>query len=93
MLKEGLYEDAEYRDELLKLAALPFIDCEGGLVSLEDYVGRMKEGQEVIYYICGENAEKLLRNPHLEGFRAKGVEVLLLTDQVDDFWPRRCRRI
>jgi molecular chaperone HtpG len=47
----------------------------------------MKEGQEAIFYICGENAEQLARNPHLEGFRARGVEVLLLTDNVDDFWP------
>src|ERR1700749_3783956 len=47
----------------------------------------MKDGQDSIFYVCGDSAEKLLRNPHLEGFRAKGVEVLLLTDTVDDFWP------
>jgi molecular chaperone HtpG len=47
----------------------------------------MKEGQEAIFYFCGDNADKLLHNPHLEGFRAKGVEVLLLSDTVDDFWP------
>jgi molecular chaperone HtpG len=47
----------------------------------------MKEGQEAIFYICGDSAEKLARNPHLEGFKARGMEVLLLTDQVDDFWP------
>src|SRR5262249_3336962 len=58
-----------------------------GLVSLEEYKSRMKEGQEAIFYIIGESAEKLLRNPHLEGFKARGIEVLLLTDQVDDFWP------
>ncbi len=86
VLKEGLYEDADYRPDLLKLLRCRSSAVEG-LTSLEDYVGRMKEGQDAIFYICGDNAEKLLRNPHIEGFRAKGVEVLLLTDTVDDFWP------
>jgi len=85
-LKEGLYEDGEHRSELAKL-----LRCKStagdGLISLADYKSRMKEGQEAIFYICGESAEKLRRNPHLEGFKAKGVEVLLLTDNVDDFWP------
>jgi molecular chaperone HtpG len=47
----------------------------------------MKKGQESIFYLCGESVEKLQRNPHLEGFTSKGVEVLLLTETVDDFWP------
>jgi molecular chaperone HtpG len=86
VLKEGLYEDSEYREDLLKL--LRARSTEGdAMTSLESYVGRMKEGQDAIYYICGENADKLAQNPHLEGFRAKGVEALLLTDTVDDFWP------
>lgn len=86
VLKEGLYEDAEARPELLKL--LRFKSSFGDkLSSLDEYVSRMKEGQDSIFYICGDSAEKLMRNPHLEGFRAKGVEVLLLTDTVDDFWP------
>jgi molecular chaperone HtpG len=86
VLKEGLYEDEESRDDLLKLLRFRS-SAINGLTSLEDYVGRMKENQDAIFYICGEDAEKLARNPHLEGFRAKGVEVLLLTDTVDDFWP------
>ncbi|MDE1902190.1 MAG: molecular chaperone HtpG, partial [Alphaproteobacteria bacterium] len=86
VLKEGLYEDATYRDDIAKIAR--FKSTHGdGLTSLADYVSRMKPGQESIFYICGESAEKLARNPHIEGFKAKGVEVLLLTDQVDDFWP------
>ena len=85
VLKEGLYEDAEHRKELAKLVRCRSTHGEG-LVSLPDYVSRMKEGQESIFFICGESAEKLGRNPHLEGFKAKGIEVLLLTDQVDDFW-------
>jgi len=85
VLKEGLYEDYEHRDELLKL--LRFRSTNGeGLVSLEDYVGRMKEGQDAIYTISGDDVDTLLKSPQLEGFRAKGVEVLLLTDPVDEFW-------
>ncbi len=61
-------------------------DAIGGLVSLKDYVARMSEGQEAIYYISGDAPDSLRRSPQLEGFRAKGVEVLLLTDPVDDFW-------
>ncbi|CAO3416022.1 molecular chaperone HtpG [Azospirillum doebereinerae] len=85
VLKEGLYEDYEHRDELLKL--LRFRSTAGdGLVSLEEYVGRMKEGQDTIFTLSGEDVDSLLRSPQLEGFRAKGVEVLLLTDPVDEFW-------
>ena len=85
VLKEGLYEDQENRDELLKLVR--FRSTHGDkLVSLDDYVGRMKPGQQSIYYISGEEIESVARSPQLEGFRAKGVEVLLLTDAVDDFW-------
>jgi molecular chaperone HtpG len=58
----------------------------GGLIGLKDYVARMREGQEAIYYISGDAPDSLRRSPQLEGFRAKGVEVLLLTDPVDDFW-------
>ncbi len=86
VLKEGLYEDAEHRGELAKLVRCAST-AGNKLVSLSDYVARMVEGQESIFYICGESVEKLQRNPHLEGFKAKGVEVLLLTETVDDFWP------
>ena len=85
VLKEGLYEDYEHRDELLKL--LRFRTTAGEeLVSLEQYVARMKEGQDAIYTISGDDIDTLLRSPQLEGFKAKGVEVLLLTDPVDEFW-------
>jgi molecular chaperone HtpG len=86
VLKEGLYEDIDHRPEIAELLRCRSTHGEG-LVSLSDYVGRMKEGQTSIFYLCGENIEKLQRNPHLEGFKAKGVEVLLLTEPVDDFWP------
>jgi len=85
VLKEGLYEDFSRREELLELARFRSSTTDGW-VSLADYVGRMKTGQEAIYFITGDDAETLKRSPQLEGFRAKGVEVLLLTDPVDEFW-------
>ena len=86
VLKEGLYsEHGGDRDQLLKLAR--FRSSNGdGLVSLADYVGRMQDGQDTIFYITGEDAAALLESPQLEGFRAKDVEVLLLTDPIDEFW-------
>jgi len=85
VLKEGLYEEPGEREALLGLAR--FRSTAGdGLVSLEEYVGRMKAGQEAIYTISGDSLELLRKSPQLEGFRARGVEVLLLTDPIDDFW-------
>ena len=85
VLKEGLYEDFEQRDGLLELARFNSSTSDE-LTSLSDYVGRMKEGQNAIFYITGENLEAIKNSPHLEGFNSKGVEVLLMTDPVDDFW-------
>ncbi|WP_019645686.1 molecular chaperone HtpG [Novispirillum itersonii] len=85
VLKEGLYEDFERRDDLLALAR--FHSTHGdGLVSLEDYVSRMKDGQDAIYFITGDSVAALRKSPQLEGYLAKGVEVLLLTDPIDEFW-------
>ncbi|MEK9726448.1 MAG: molecular chaperone HtpG, partial [Rhodospirillaceae bacterium] len=85
VLKEGLYEDFDNREQLFGLARFRTTGADG-LTSLKDYVGRMKEGQDAIYYITGEDAEQLALSPQLEGFKAKAVEVLLLTDPVDEFW-------
>lgn len=85
VLKEGLVEDAALRDRILEVCRFASTAA-GDLTSLADYVTRMKEGQESIFYIAGEDAAKLAQSPHLEGFKAKGVEVLLLSDQVDEFW-------
>ena len=85
VLKEGIYEDFERRDEILELCR--FRSTHGdGLVTLAEYVGRMKEGQEAIYTITGDDLAQLKKSPQLEGFVAKGVEVLLLTDPIDEFW-------
>ncbi|HJM92906.1 MAG TPA: molecular chaperone HtpG, partial [Alphaproteobacteria bacterium] len=85
VLKEGLYEDHERQADLLELVRFRSTAGED-LVSLKDYVARMKEGQEAIYYITGDDQQTLGTSPHLEGFRARGAEVLLLSDPVDDFW-------
>ena len=85
VLKEGLVEDPALRDRILEVCRFASTG-QDTLTSLADYVSRMKEGQEAIFYIAGENAEKLAQSPHLEGFKAKGVEVLLLSDHVDEFW-------
>jgi molecular chaperone HtpG len=85
VMKEGLYEDYEHRDELLELARFRSSQHDGW-VSLKDYVGRMKEGQDAIYTITGDDAGLLKNSPQLEGFVAKGIEVLLLTDPIDEFW-------
>lgn len=85
VLKEGLYEDFENRQALLGLARFRS-STESGWVSLAEYVGRMKPGQKAIYTASGESVETIAASPHLEGFRAKGVEVLYLTDPIDEFW-------
>ncbi|MFI5012213.1 MAG: molecular chaperone HtpG [Hyphomicrobiales bacterium] len=85
VLKEGLYEDYERRDQLLALCR--FATTKGDeLRSLTQYVADFKPNQTEIYYLLGEGAERLKSNPKLEAARARGVEVLLLTDPVDAFW-------
>ncbi|UXU08753.1 molecular chaperone HtpG [Agrobacterium tumefaciens] len=87
ILKEGIYEDFERRSQLLKLARFPSTVSGEATRSLADYLATMREGQSAIYYISGSTLDQLKSSPHLEGFRAKGIEVLLLTDGVDNFWP------
>jgi len=90
VLKEGLYDAPEHRMELLKVCRF-FSSHDGGekLTTLEDYVSRMKDGQDKIFYITGESLTSLRNSPQLEGFRARGLEVLFLTDTVDDFWLQK----
>ena len=84
VIKEGLYEDHERREALLKLAR--FDSTAGKARSLRQYLADLKPNQTEIYYLVGENAERLKSNPKLEAARARGVEVLLLSDPVDAFW-------
>jgi molecular chaperone HtpG len=87
-MKEGLWDDTEHRATLAELMRFRSSSAEGW-TSLADYVGRMKPGQEAIYILLGDDAASLEKSPQLEGFRARGVEVLLLSDPVDAFWPER----
>src|ERR1700722_10409282 len=85
-IKEGLYEDFERRDALLKLARFKTTASSDAWRSLKDYIGALRTNQTAIYYLAGDDIERLKSSPHLEGFRARGVEVLLLPDAVDTFW-------
>ncbi|MFL5270085.1 MAG: molecular chaperone HtpG [Stellaceae bacterium] len=85
VLKEGLYEDREQREELLTLARFRSTAREG-LVSLDEYIAAMRPGQDAIYTIHGDSLDVIKKSPQLEGFQARGVEVLLMTDPIDEFW-------
>jgi len=84
VIKEGLYEDHDRRDALLKLAR--FTTTAGSDRALESYVADLKPNQTEIYYLAGESTERLKSNPKLEAARKRGIEVLLLSDPVDSFW-------
>ena len=85
MLKEGIYEDHERHEQLLALAR--FTTTNGNAPrSLEQYVADLRPNQTEIYYLVGESLERVKANPKLEAARARGIEVLLLTDPVDAFW-------
>ncbi len=85
VLKEGIYEDFARRDQILKISRF-HTTADEELTSLEGYVSRMGEGQDTIYYITGDSLVAAKRSPQLEGFKAKNIEVLYLTDPVDEFW-------
>lgn len=86
LIKEGIHEDFERRAQLLALSRFRTTASGDGYRSLADYVANAKEGQQAIYYLVGGSLEQLKASPQLEGFRARGIEVLLLTDSVDSFW-------
>jgi len=88
VMKEGIWGDSEHRAALGELMRFHSTTQEG-LTSLAGYVERMKPGQAAIYYLAGDDRAALAASPQLEGFAARGVEVLLLTDPVDAFWPER----
>ena len=86
VIKEGIYEDFERRAQLLGLARFKTTAASDGRRSLKDYVAALRENQTAIYYIAGDDADRIANSPQLEGFRARGIEVLLLSDPVDSFW-------
>ena len=85
VLKEGLYEDLERKDTLLELARFPNNENDD-LISLEDYVNAMDKNQKDIYYIAADTKSQALSSPHLEGFKSKGIKVLVMADPIDQFW-------
>lgn len=86
VLKEGLYEDYARRDTLLGLARFKTTMSDGKWRSLKDYVVSLRENQTAIYYATGTDLDRIADSPQVEGFKARGIEVLLLPDQVDSFW-------
>src|ERR1700739_1168388 len=86
VLKEGLMSDFDNQDNLLRVSSFASTHSEDETTTLAEYVERMKEGQEQIFYATGETRQQILKSPHLEAFKAKGYEVLLLTDPVAEIW-------
>ncbi|MCW6507914.1 molecular chaperone HtpG [Lichenifustis flavocetrariae] len=86
VIKEGLYEDYERRDALFKLARFVSSTHPDGNRTLADYIANLRPNQTAIYYLLGDDAKRLAGSPQLEGFKARGIEVLLLPDPVDAFW-------
>ncbi|OBF72870.1 molecular chaperone HtpG [Mycobacterium sp. 852002-51613_SCH5001154] len=86
VVKEGLLSDFDNRDTLLQISSFASTHSEEEATTLAEYVERMKDGQEQIFFATGETRQQILKSPHLEAFKAKGYEVLLLTDPVDEVW-------
>ena len=86
VLKEGLLSDFDNQDTLLRISSFASTHSDEEVTTLAEYVERMKDGQEQIFYATGETRQQILKSPHLEAFKAKGYEVLVLTDPVDEVW-------
>lgn len=86
VLKEGLMSDFDNQETLLSISSFASTRSDDESTTLAEYVARMKDGQEQIFYATGQSRQQLLKSPHLEAFKAKGYEVLLLTDPVDEIW-------
>ncbi|MFF9455661.1 molecular chaperone HtpG [Streptomyces flaveolus] len=86
VLKEGLITDSENRDAILAVSSFATTHDAEAPVTLKQYVERMQEGQDTVWFMTGESRQAMEASPHMEAFRAKGVEVLLLTDPVDEVW-------
>ena len=83
--KEGIYEDFERKKSLIDISLFKSSNDEK-LTSLNEYISRMKKDQNDIYYISGENIEQILTSPQIEGFKSRGLEVIYMTDPIDEFW-------
>lgn len=86
VLKEGLFDEKQHQDKLLELSLFDSTHSATDTTTLDQYVERMKEGQDTVYYLTGKSREAVEASPHLEAFKKKGYEVLLLSDPVDEVW-------
>ncbi len=86
--KEGIYEDFSNREEIAGLSRFHSTHDLDKYTSLDEYIARVKDDKKFIYYITGDDVRVLANNPQLEAFKAKGIEVLLLTDPIDEFWTQ-----
>lgn len=87
-IKEGLFKETENSERIFETALFSTTASPSELYTLDEYIERMKPEQERIYYISGESREAIENSPHIEAFREKGYEVVLLTDPVDEVWPQ-----
>ena len=93
VLKEGLCDNMlEEKRMLLEICKFQSTTSGGNFISLDQYISNMTEGQDKIYFLNGNNLEELKKNPQLEGFKKRGIEVLLLNDHVDNFWVNVVRQ-
>ncbi|MEM8838792.1 MAG: molecular chaperone HtpG, partial [Pseudomonadota bacterium] len=88
VIKEGLYEDVARRDDIYELCRFKTSKSDGEWRSLNDYIETFQENQTAIYYALGDSIDKIAASPHLEGYKARDIEVLFLDDPVDAFWVR-----
>ena len=88
VLKEGAWEDSEHRADIASLLRFRS-SAQDGWTSLSEYLTRMQPGQDTIWYLGGDSIDALRASPQLEGFRSGNIEVLLLADPIDAFWPER----
>ena len=88
VLKEGIYEDIKNREEIAAISYFYSTNDNERLTSLDEYISRCDKEQKAIYYITGDDIAVLRNNPQLEAFKQKGIEVLLMNEPIDEFWPQ-----
>ena len=88
VLKEGIYEDFKNREEIAGISFFYSTNDTEKMTSLDDYISRCAKEQKAIYYITGDDIHVLRNNPQLEAFKQKGIEVLLMNEPIDEFWPQ-----
>jgi molecular chaperone HtpG len=90
VLKEGLYEDIENKDKIAEIIRVRSFK-EDKLITLQSYIDSMIDGQDKIYVLTADTLEQAQSSPHLEGFKAQGIDVLLMTDPIDAFWTSQMK--